>query len=53
MKLENAAFSELGTMLYLEIQKGKEAMKASYFQQQIGETSSCMKRIMKATKGCG
>ena len=28
-------------------------MKSSDFQQKIGGTSTCMKIIMKATKGCG
>ena len=40
-------------MLYLEIQKLKEAMNSLGFQQQIGGTDDCMKRIKKAAKGCG
>ena len=28
VELDSAVFSELGTMLYLDIQKGKEAMKS-------------------------
>ena len=38
-------------MLYLEIQKGKEEMKASDFQYKIGVTAACTKITMKATKG--
>ena len=43
-------FSRLGNLLHLEIQKGKEAMKASNFQRDIGGTVACMKRLMMATK---
>ena len=38
-------------MLYLEIRKGKEAMKSSDFQQQIGWTAATINRTTKATKG--
>ena len=40
-------------MLHLEIPKGKEAMKTSKFQNVLGGTTECMKRIAIATKGCG
>ena len=43
----------LGTMLYLEIQKGKESMKTSEFQQFIRGMSACTRRIIKVNKGCG
>ena len=52
-KLKNVSCSRLGTMFYLEIKKGKEAMKASDLQQKIGGMDDCMKIIMKDTKGCG
>ena len=45
--------SRLGTMLHIEIQKGKEAMNTSNFKQQIGGTVACIKILMMATKGCG
>ena len=51
-KLNNAVCSSLITIFYLEIKKGKEAMKASYFQQHIGGTADCMNIIMKSTKVC-
>ena len=44
---------KVGTMLHLEIQKGKEAMKKSRFQSELGGTAACMKRLAIATKGCG
>ena len=40
-------------MLHLEIQKGKEAMKTSTFQNVLGGTTVCMKRLAISTKGCG
>ena len=40
MELKNTACYRLGNMLYLDIQKGKEVMKASYFQQKIGGTAA-------------
>ena len=49
MGLKNVTCSMLGTMLYLEIQKGKEATKASDFQQDIGREASCMKIVVKDT----
>ena len=51
-ELNNEVCSRLGTTLYLDIQKGKESLKASSFQQDIRGTAACMKMIMKATKGC-
>ena len=53
MEIKSVACSRLGTMLYLDIQMGKEAMKTSKFQQKIRGTAACMKRPMMATKGCG
>ena len=51
--MKNVVCSRLGTMLHLEIQKGKEAMKKSKFQSVLGGTAACMKRLAIATKGCG
>ena len=51
--INNVDFSRLGTMLHLDIQKGKEAMNMSEFQKYIGGTTVCMKRLAIATKGCG
>ena len=44
---------KLGTMLHLDIQKGKEAMKTSKFLKYIGGTNACIKRLAISTKGCG
>ena len=53
MELNNDAFFRLGNMLYFEIQKRKEVIKASDFWQNIGGTAAYMKRNMKDTEGCG
>ena len=44
--IKNMDCSRLGNMLYLDIQKGEEAMKTSEFQQQIVGTVMYMKRLM-------
>ena len=51
--MKNVAFSRLGTMLHIEIQKGKEAMKTSEFQFFLGGTTACIRRLAIDTKGCG
>ena len=50
---KNEACFWLGTMLHLDIQKGKEATKTSTFQKYIGGTAACMRRLRMDTKGCG
>ena len=49
--MNNGACSRLGTMLHLETQKDKEAMKTSGYQNDMGGNSVCMKRIMMDTNG--
>ena len=49
----NLACSRLGTMLHLDIQKGKEAMKTSTFKNVLGGNTACMKRLAIDNKGCG
>ena len=51
-EMKNVACSRLGTMLNLEIQKGKGVMKMSKFQKNIGGTTTGMKRLAIANKGC-
>ena len=51
--MKNVACSMLGTILHLEIQKGKEDMKTSNFQKTLGGTTACMNRLAIATKGFG
>ena len=47
--LRNTACYRLGSMLYIEIKKGKEEMKALDFQQNNGGMSTCMKIIIRST----
>ena len=50
-KMKTMACSRLGTMLHLEIQNGKEAMKKYSFQKYIRGNASFIKKLMIATKG--
>ena len=52
-EMKNVACSRLGTMLHLDIQKGKEATNTSNFQKYLGDTAVCMMRLMVDTKMCG
>ena len=52
-EMKNDPCSRLGTMLHLEIQKGKEAKKTSKCQNVLGGTTACMKRLDISTKECG
>ena len=51
--MKNVACSRLDTVLHLDIQKGKEAMKTSELKKDLGDTAACMKRQSIATNGCG
>ena len=51
--MENVACSRLGTMLHLDIKKGKEATKTSNFQKDTGGTTARMKRLAIANKWYG
>ena len=49
--MKNIACSWLGTILHLEIQKGKEAMNTSELRKHLGGTAVCMKILIMAAKG--
>ena len=51
--MNNMACSRSGTILHLDIQKGKEAMKKLTFQSVLGGTAACTRRLAIATKGWG
>ena len=51
--MKNVAFSRLGTMLHLEVQKGEEATMFFDFQKELIENTALMDRLTMATKGCG
>ena len=50
--MKNVDGSRLVNMLYLEIQKGEDAMKTPIFQKYTRGTAVCMKRLLMATKVC-
>ena len=50
--MNNVACSRLGTVLHLDIQKGKDATNMSEFYKDIRGTAACMKILVMATKGC-
>ena len=52
-EMKNVACSRLRKMLHLDIQNGKEDMKMSKFQNVLGGTTACMKRLAISNKGCG
>ena len=51
--MKNVVCYTLGTMLHLDIQKVKEAMKTSKIQKYLGGNVVYMKRLDINTKGCG
>ena len=51
--MKNVACSRLEKLLHLDIQKGKEATNMSKFQNHLGGTTACTKRLAIATKGYG
>ena len=51
--MNNVTCSRLGTLLHLEIQKGKDAMKTSEFKKYPLGTATCMKRLAISTERCG
>ena len=52
-KFKIVSCSVTGALLFIEVQRGKEGMKDSRYQQEFGATAACMKRMMEETKGIG
>ena len=52
-KFKTVACSITGALLFIEVQRGKGGMKDSLYQQELGATAACTKRMMEATKGIG
>ena len=50
-KFKTVACYVTGDLLFIEVQRGKEVMKDSRYQKELGATASCTKRMMEATKG--
>ena len=45
--------SVTGALLFIELQREKEGMNHSRYQQELGSTAACTKRMTEATKGIG
>ena len=52
-EFNTVACSVTGALLFIEVQRGKEGMKHSRYQKELGATTACTKRMMEATKGIG
>ena len=52
-EFKTVACSVTGALLFIEVQRGKEGMKHSKYQQELGATTVCTKRMTEATKGVG
>ena len=52
-EFKTVACSVTGALLFIEVQRGKEGMKNSRYQQELGATAACMKRMMEETNGIG
>ena len=52
-EFKTVACSVTGALLFIEVQRGKEGMKDILYQQELGSTAACMKRVMEETKGVG
>ena len=52
-EFKTVAFSVTGALLFIEVQMGKEGMKHSKYQHDIGSTSDCTNKMMEEKKGVG
>ena len=50
-EFKTVACSVTGALLFIEVQRGKEGMKNSRYQQELGATAACTKWMMEGTKG--
>ena len=46
-KFKTVAYSVTGALLFIEVQGGKEGMKDSRYQKELGATAACTKRMME------
>ena len=52
-KFKTVAWSVTGALLFIEVQRGEEGIKGSRYQQELGATAACTKRMMEETKRIG
>ena len=51
IEFKTVAWFFTGALLFIKFQRWKEGMKHSNYQQEIGATAACTKRMTEATKG--
>ena len=52
-EFNTVACSVTGSLIFLDIQRGKEGMKLIRYHLELGATAACTKRLMEETKGLG
>ena len=52
-EFKTVACSVTGALLFIKVQRGKEGMKNSRYQKELGATAVCMKRMMEESRGKG
>ena len=50
-EFKTVACSVTGALLFIKVQRGKEGMKDSRYQQELGATAACTKWMTEETKG--
>ena len=50
---KKVACSVTYSLLFIEVQRGKEGVKNGKYQKELVATAACTKRMMEATKGIG
>ena len=52
-EFKTVACSVTGALLFIKLQRGKEGMKNTRYQKELGATAACTKRMMEETRGIG
>ena len=52
-EFKTVACSVTEALIFIVVQRGKEGMKHSNYQKEIGSTAACTKRMTEVTKGIG
>ena len=50
-ELKTVAFYVTAALIFLEVKREKGGMNVIHYQQKLGATAACMKKMMEATKG--
>ena len=52
-KFKTVVCSVTGALLFIEVQRGKEGMKDSRYQKELGSTAACTNQMMEEIRGTG